>query len=57
MMQIKQTQIQVHRDVLANGLIVVTVPVPHLHTASIVMYASGNPLAMSTSPAAVDPWK
>src|SRR5215831_10617257 len=30
---------EVHRDVLANGLIVVTVALPHLHTASIVMYA------------------
>src|SRR5690242_4925201 len=29
----------VHRDVLANGLIVVTVSLPHLHTASVVMYA------------------
>src|SRR5262245_41657968 len=31
--------IEVHRDMLPNGLMVVTVPVPHLHTASIVMYA------------------
>jgi predicted Zn-dependent peptidase len=31
--------VQVHRDILPNGLIVVTVPVEHLHTASIVMYA------------------
>jgi predicted Zn-dependent peptidase len=31
--------IDVQRDVLPNGLIVVTVPLPHLHTASIVMYA------------------
>jgi predicted Zn-dependent peptidase len=31
--------IQVHRDILPNGLILVTVPVEHLHTASIVMYA------------------
>src|ERR1700736_3200769 len=28
-----------HKDVLANGLRVVTVELPHLHTASIVMYA------------------
>jgi predicted Zn-dependent peptidase len=32
-------QVEVHRDVLENGLCVVTVAVPHLHTASIVMYA------------------
>src|SRR5438132_9462148 len=31
--------IEVSRDLLPNGLIVVTVPLPHLHTASIVMYA------------------
>src|SRR6476469_6725433 len=31
--------IEVHRDVLPNGLIVVTVGLPHLHTASIVMFA------------------
>jgi predicted Zn-dependent peptidase len=31
--------IQVHRATLPNGLIVVTVPMPHLHTASVVMYA------------------
>ena len=29
----------VHKDVLANGLRVVTVELPHLHTATLVMYA------------------
>src|SRR3954467_2369381 len=28
-----------HKDVLDNGLRVVTVELPHLHTASVVMYA------------------
>src|SRR5262249_34372639 len=36
---VMRPQVQVHRDMLPNGLMVVTVPVPHLHTASIVMYA------------------
>ena len=38
-MLVMRPAIEIHRDVLPNGLIVVTVPVPHLHTASIVMYA------------------
>ena len=28
-----------HKDVLPNGLTVVTVELPHLHSVSVVMYA------------------
>src|SRR5689334_5853589 len=35
----EKPQVHVHRDELANGLTVVTVSLPHLHTASVVMYA------------------
>jgi predicted Zn-dependent peptidase len=38
-MKPEKPQVHVHRDELANGLTVVTVSLPHLHTASVVMYA------------------